>query len=216
MNWEKGVTLKNSKFISLLLYLCYSFHFSPVRLCIWSYQTWLSMTECFPLFNTFRFLLYISHFLDLSSLVTSSECKWQHNVVFIDGCVMYSVWFEWLYKMIFGGFSCLCYDIEVTIAIFTCGRQWALNYWRTIGSWPDHTDVVDKRISTRLCARLPANYCTMRYAPELYLYSYCESRYNCGAYLIVQHRVSIGMHEATWLTCNVHASLARCMLCGAC
>lgn len=74
--------------------------------------------------------------------------------------------------MIFGGFSCLCYDIEVTIAIFTCGRQWALNYWRTIGSWPDHTDVVDKRISTRLCARLPANYCTMRYAPELYLYSY--------------------------------------------
>lgn len=88
--------------------------------------------------------------------------------------------------MIFGGFSCLCYDIEVTIAIFTCGRQWALNYWRTIGSWPDHTDVVDKRISTRLCARLPANYCTMRYAPELYMYSYCESRYNCGAYLIVQ------------------------------
>lgn len=48
--------------------------------------------------------------------------------------------------MIFGGFYCLCYDIEVTIAIFTCGRQWALNYLRTIGSWPDHTDVVDKRI----------------------------------------------------------------------
>lgn len=121
--------------------------------------------------------------------------------------------------MIFGGFSCLCYDIEVTIAIFTCGRQWALNYWRTIGSWPDHTDVVDKRISTRLCARLPANYCTMRYAPELYLYSYCESRYNCGAYLVVQlinfvYRVSIGMHKATWLTCNVHASLASACFVG--
>lgn len=33
--------------------------------------------------------------------------------------------------MIFGGTCCLCYDIEdidsieVTIAIFTCGRQWA-------------------------------------------------------------------------------------------
>lgn len=93
---RKGCHIEKFKIHSLLLYLCYSFHFSPVRLCIWSYQTWLSMTESFPLCNTFRFLLYISHFLDLSSLVTSSECKWQHNVVFIDGCVMYSVRFEWL------------------------------------------------------------------------------------------------------------------------
>lgn len=104
--------------------------------------------------------------------------------------------------MIFGGFSCLCYDIEVTIAIFTCGRQWALNYLRTIGSWPDHTDVVDKRISTRLCARLPANYCTMRYAPELYLYSYCESRYNCGAYLIVQYLLECTKPRDLPVTCT--------------
>lgn len=37
---------------------------------------------------------------------------------------------------------------------------------------PLHRDIVDKHISTRLCPQLPADYCTMRYALQLYLYLY--------------------------------------------
>lgn len=120
-------------------------------------------------------------------------------------------WWLFLSLLWYWGYYCYFYLwASVSLELLANNRKLTRPY-----SW------VDKRISTRLCARLPANYCTMRYAPELYLYSYCESRYNCGAYLVVQlinfvYRVSIGMHKATWLTCNVHASLARCTLFWAC